>query len=294
MSTSTWRQPSSRIRRSDVARSEELAMPEPRTITVGRVSHVVQRNDVEKHEQRLATAATNRTEQEERHQAGFRRQEGGRAKLEGFRQEKDALSLRIIDIAVPDQREFSDLKAKAGQLRGSNQDRAQYNAWKDELNAAFAVIDDAESRKSRLAERHQKLDDHLRDGVDGLDAAIAELRALEVKVDEVVENWRKYRDNVARGRREFLDTASNQQVAAAVRPDPRLRREYPFGGPNADPHLHQYGGDFHLQINDRGRTRRYNIVQSGARHAQADEAVRAAAGNAELSRLITNILATQV
>lgn len=105
---------------------------------------------------------------------------------------------------------------------------------------------------------------------------------------------------------EFVDTAiaadddlggaeeEAEAEAPRVRADPRLNREYPYGGADEEPHIHAYGAGFHLQIRDRGRVRRYNIVQGGQRHAQADMALGAAEGNDDLVALIQNILDTQL
>lgn len=65
---------------------------------------------------------------------------------------------------------------------------------------------------------------------------------------------------------------------------------YTYGGPNTTPHLHRYGTDSHLQIYYRSRVRRLNIVQDGARHVQAAEALEAAAGNQTLIDAINDAL----
>lgn len=68
------------------------------------------------------------------------------------------------------------------------------------------------------------------------------------------------------------------------------RDSYPYGGKNSTPHVHEYGGDCHVQIYYRGRVRRLNIVQDGKRHVQADDAIAAAAGNATLLGVINTLL----
>lgn len=68
------------------------------------------------------------------------------------------------------------------------------------------------------------------------------------------------------------------------------RDSYPYGSRNSTPHVHEYGGDCHLQIFHRGRVRRYNIIQDGQRHTQADDALAAAAGNQTLLDVITGLL----
>lgn len=100
---------------------------------------------------------------------------------------------------------------------------------------------------------------------------------------------------------EFVDTyvepGGDEEVAeevVAVRPDPRLKGEYPYGAANEIPHIHAYANGFYLKIQHRKGIKRYNIVQGGARHAQADMALEAAAGNNDLLQLIQNILETQV
>jgi hypothetical protein len=66
---------------------------------------------------------------------------------------------------------------------------------------------------------------------------------------------------------------------------------YAYGDGGSTPHVHCYsGGDCHVQIFDRGRVRRYNIVQDGKRHAQAADALAAAAGNPALLAVITTQL----
>lgn len=71
----------------------------------------------------------------------------------------------------------------------------------------------------------------------------------------------------------------------------RKKEYYAYGSANTTPHIHVYsGGDCHLKILDRGRIRRYNIVQGGSRHAQADDALEAAAGNQTLVDAINGLL----
>ena len=66
---------------------------------------------------------------------------------------------------------------------------------------------------------------------------------------------------------------------------------YAYGSADTTPHIHVYsGGDCHLKIRDRGRIRRYNIVQNGKRHSQADTALDAAAGNPTLVNAIDGLL----
>jgi hypothetical protein len=69
------------------------------------------------------------------------------------------------------------------------------------------------------------------------------------------------------------------------------KESYAYGAANTVPHIHVYsGGDCHLKIVDRGRVRRYNIVQNGKRHAQCDDALAAAAGN----QVLINAINTQL
>lgn len=71
----------------------------------------------------------------------------------------------------------------------------------------------------------------------------------------------------------------------------RKKEYYAYGSADTTPHIHVYsGGDCHLKILDRGRIRRYNIVQGGRRHAQADDALEAAAGNQTLVDAINGLL----
>jgi hypothetical protein len=66
---------------------------------------------------------------------------------------------------------------------------------------------------------------------------------------------------------------------------------YAFGSANTVPHIHVYsGGDCHLKIQDRGGIKRYNIIQNGKRHSQADMALEAAAGNQTLIDAINGLL----
>ena len=66
---------------------------------------------------------------------------------------------------------------------------------------------------------------------------------------------------------------------------------YAYGSADTTPHIHVYsGGDCHLKIRDRGRIRRYNIVQNGKRHSQADTALDAAADNQALVNAINVLL----
>ncbi len=70
------------------------------------------------------------------------------------------------------------------------------------------------------------------------------------------------------------------------------KESYAYGSANTVPHIHVYsGGDCHLKIVDRGRVRRYNIVQGGKRHSQCDDALAAAAGNQTLIDAINAQLA---
>jgi hypothetical protein len=87
-------------------------------------------------------------------------------------------------------------------------------------------------------------------------------------------------------------TLGNRAVAEALQRSALMiqRDSYPYGGKNTTPHVHEYGGDCHLKIMDRGRIRRYNIVQNGKRHTQADDAIAAAAGNQTLLDVINGLL----
>jgi hypothetical protein len=71
----------------------------------------------------------------------------------------------------------------------------------------------------------------------------------------------------------------------------RKKEYYAYGAANTTPHIHVYsGGDCHLKILDRGRVRRYNIIQGGRRHAQAEDALAAAAGVQALVDAINDLL----
>ena len=66
---------------------------------------------------------------------------------------------------------------------------------------------------------------------------------------------------------------------------------YAYGSGNSIPHVHVYsGGDCHLKIMDRNKVRRYNIIQNGKRHSQADDALNAATGNQTLIDAINKLL----
>ena len=69
-----------------------------------------------------------------------------------------------------------------------------------------------------------------------------------------------------------------------------VQMEYPYGSAGTTPHVHTYGADSHLKIYLRGRVRRYNIVQNGQVHAQADEALQVAAGNDVLVAVIQGLI----
>lgn len=86
--------------------------------------------------------------------------------------------------------------------------------------------------------------------------------------------------------RQALQVAAVQRSASLI----VQRDSYPYGSRNSTPHVHEYGGDCHVQIFHRGRVRRYNIIQGGQRHAQADDALEAAAGNQALLDVINSFL----
>lgn len=66
---------------------------------------------------------------------------------------------------------------------------------------------------------------------------------------------------------------------------------YAYGSADTAPHVHCYsGGDAHLQIHDRGRVRRYNIIQGGQVHSQAEIALQAASGNEALVQVIQGLI----
>jgi hypothetical protein len=91
--------------------------------------------------------------------------------------------------------------------------------------------------------------------------------------------------------------AGNQAAVRMITSAPtgliqRGKDTYAYGSANTVPHIHVYsGGDCHLKILDRGRVRRYNIIQDGKRHSQADDALAAAAGNGTLLTAINDLLA---
>ena len=71
----------------------------------------------------------------------------------------------------------------------------------------------------------------------------------------------------------------------------RKKDYYAYGSANTTPHIHVYsGGDCHLKILDRGRIKRYNIVQNGKRHSQADTALAVAEDNQTLVDAIKKLL----
>ena len=71
----------------------------------------------------------------------------------------------------------------------------------------------------------------------------------------------------------------------------RKKDYYAYGSANTTPHIHVYsGGDCHLKIFDRRRIRRYNIVQNGERHSQADTALAVAEGTPALVAAINGLL----
>jgi hypothetical protein len=93
---------------------------------------------------------------------------------------------------------------------------------------------------------------------------------------------------------EAIEATPSQSRRAGQRADAskKVRVEYPYGAADSVPHIHAYPGGGHLKILDRGRIRRYNIVQNGSRHVQADSALAAAAGNPVLVGAINSVLAS--
>lgn len=67
---------------------------------------------------------------------------------------------------------------------------------------------------------------------------------------------------------------------------------YAYGSADTIPHIHvnKKSGDCHLKILHRKSIKRYNIVKNGKRHAQADLALEAAAGNEKLVSIINKLL----
>ena len=68
---------------------------------------------------------------------------------------------------------------------------------------------------------------------------------------------------------------------------------YLYGSANSKTHIHSYsGGDCHIQIYHRGRTKRYNIIKNGELHPKAYTALEAAEeqNNARLCSIIENII----
>lgn len=80
--------------------------------------------------------------------------------------------------------------------------------------------------------------------------------------------------------------------AAAPRVMQLGKKDYPYGSANSVPHVHQYGPDSHLKILGSRGLKRYNIVQNGKRHAQADEALAEAqaSGNADLIAVVQDLI----
>lgn len=81
-----------------------------------------------------------------------------------------------------------------------------------------------------------------------------------------------------------------QGPAALQRKIVQLKDHYAYGSANTVPHVHCYNGGCHLKIRDRGSIKRYNIVQNNKVHAQADSALNAASGNADLKAIIQRLI----
>jgi len=93
--------------------------------------------------------------------------------------------------------------------------------------------------------------------------------------------------NSIKPKRESLGKMNNLQRVVI-----QLADWYTYGSANTTPHVHCYNGGGHLQIRDRGRVRRYNIVQGGVLHPQHATALQLAAGNPRLLQAIQDLINT--
>jgi hypothetical protein len=109
-------------------------------------------------------------------------------------------------------------------------------------------------------------------------------------------NQRKLQQNTAAATqlKGAVEDALRQRSAAAPLGVVQMGGDYyAYGSANTVPHVHVYsGGDCHLKIvdPDRKKIMRYNIIQNGKRHAQADGALHAASGNQALIDAINDLL----
>lgn len=72
----------------------------------------------------------------------------------------------------------------------------------------------------------------------------------------------------------------------------QLKRTYVYGSADTIPHVECYDGSSHLKIMHRGSIKRYNIVQNGSVHVQAEIALEAAreSRNDDLVQIIQGLI----
>jgi hypothetical protein len=243
------------------------------------------------HEERETRAKENLEEQEEQHAGSIRRREGGREMLMHYRAGLSEIGARMVDIPTPNYTAFSLVKERGGMSNAAMSDRDSFNEWKERYNTAYgqySVRNEVMMAFRTLAAREYRT-------MDALEECNQALTELTERVDALETAYQTYLKLAETGSTTYRFVRRGERdIAPQQRADRRLKREYPYGSAKTVPHIHQYHGDFHLKIVVRGSVKRYNIIQEGRRHPQADDALGASTETPVLHALISNILETQV